>query len=95
MKMVAVSKTAKSLNALLQQARRGSIILRAGDGSEYLLRAMDDFDQEVERTAGNEELTRFLSERSRKPGAISLREVKRRLHLEVDSHRRGKKTKQK
>jgi len=50
MKTVTVPKNKKSINTLLDQARRQNLVLRAADGTEFILAEIDDFDREIELT---------------------------------------------
>jgi len=66
---------------LLQQARDDDLILRLPDGTEFLLVAVDDFDQEIARTRNNPRLMAVLEARAQQKATIPLEEVKRRLGL--------------
>jgi hypothetical protein len=66
---------------LLDQARDEDLIVRLADGSEFLLVALDDFDQEITRTRNNPKLMALLEARAKQTETISLDEVKRRLGL--------------
>lgn len=82
MKTVKVSGRAKTLMALLKQARQGGLILQAPEGREYVLAEIDDFGDEVERTSKNRRLMKLLEERGTEEGALKLEEVKKQLGLE-------------
>lgn len=87
MKTVNISKQAKTINALLEKARDEDLIVKAADGTEYLLRFIDDFDYEIAQQRANEELMVFLDERVRRAQqekGIPLEEVKRQLGLDSD-----------
>ena len=60
MKTVAISPQAAEINALLDQARDDELLVRTADGSEFLLTAVDEFDQEVARTRQNAMLMELL-----------------------------------
>jgi hypothetical protein len=66
---------------LLDQARGDDLILRLGDGSESLVVAIDDFDDEIARTRKNPRLMALLEARTRQTATIPLVEVKKRLGL--------------
>jgi hypothetical protein len=66
---------------LLDQARDEDLIVRLADGSEFLLVALDDFDQEIARTRNNPKLMALLEARAKQTETIPLDEVKRRLGL--------------
>ena len=84
MKSVNVPKQAKTINALLEEARHEDVIVKASDGTEFLLSAIEDFDQEIAQQRRNKKLMTFLDERfrrARQAKGISLEEVKRQLGL--------------
>jgi hypothetical protein len=66
---------------LLEQARDEDLVVRLADGSEFLLVAIDDFDQEIARTRNNPRLMALLEARAKQTATVSLDEVKRRLGL--------------
>ncbi len=95
MKTIAVSARAKTLNDLLNKARRGTIILESADGQRFALTSVNDweafdvgnnndFASEVERTGKNKRLMMSLAARrkSGKAKSIPLVEVKRQLGLD-------------
>lgn len=81
MKTVAVPLQAVEINALLEQARDDELLVRTADGSEFLLTAVDEFDQEIARTRQNAKLMALLEERAKQSKTIPLDEVKRQLGL--------------
>ena len=81
MKTVAVPPQAAEIHALLEQARDDELLVRTADGSEFLLSAVDDFDQEIARTRQNAKLMALLDERAKQSKTIPLDEVKRQLGL--------------
>ncbi len=77
MKPTIVPREEKTLNALLQKARRRNVILESADGQRYVLAAIsnwqgfevgdsDDFAEEVKHTAQNKELAQFMAERRKR-----------------------------
>jgi hypothetical protein len=80
-KTVAVPLQAVEINALLEQARDDELLVRTADGSEFLLTAVDEFDQEIARTRQNAKLMALLEERAKQSKTIPLDEVKRQLGL--------------
>jgi hypothetical protein len=67
---------------LLEQAGHADLIIRLGDGREFLLvECKDDFAREVESTRNNQELMDLLEARARQVETVPLEEVKRRLGL--------------
>lgn len=81
MKTVTVPPQATEINVLLEQARQEDILVRAADGAEFMLIAVDDFDQELERTRQNAKLMALLDTRAKQTQTIPLDEVKRQLGL--------------
>jgi hypothetical protein len=80
-KEVTVSPSQADLIALLDDARTEDVLLRAADGSEFLLTAIDDFDEEISRTRQNKELMALLDERASEKETIPWEEAKRELGL--------------
>ena len=81
MKTIKVSRQARTLNALLQRARRENVVLRSADGDEFILAEIDDFNREIELTRQNKQLLKLLASRAKKKATISLEEAKQRLDL--------------
>lgn len=81
MKTITVPAQAVEVNALLEQARAEDLIVRAADGTQFILTAVDDFDEEVAQTRRNAKVTALLDERAKQTQTIPLDEVKRRLGL--------------
>ena len=82
MKTVTVSKRAKSINALLKQARRQNLILRSPEGHEFILAELDDFSREIELTRQNKQLMEMLVRRAKQTKTIPLKEAKAQLDLD-------------
>lgn len=81
MKTITVSPRSRVLHELLEQAEHENLILRTGDGREFVLAEVDGFDREIELTRQNEELMRFLDRRGREEATITLEEARRRLGI--------------
>lgn len=81
MKTIEIREGIPSINDLLKLAREENIILRLPDGQEFLLAEIDDFKREIELTRNNEDLMRFLDERSKNPRTYTLNEVREQLGL--------------
>ncbi|MEK6287410.1 MAG: hypothetical protein AABO57_16840 [Acidobacteriota bacterium] len=79
MKTVKVSKRAKGVNTLLEQAQRENLIVRSHDGREFILAEIDDFDREIELTRRNKKLMKLLDTRGKQTKTISLEEAKAQL----------------
>ncbi len=80
MKIIDVPPDATEINALLDQARCDDLVLRAADGTQFVLG--EDFEDEVRRTRENKQLMELLDERRREAATIPLEQVKRELGLE-------------
>jgi len=82
-KTVAIPSQAAEVNALLAQARDEDVLVQTADGSEFVLTAVDEFDQEIARTRQNAKLMALLDERAKQTQTVPLDEVKRQLGLTV------------
>jgi hypothetical protein len=82
MKTILVSPQSADVNGLLDQARDEDLIVRTADGVEFLLSAIDDFDEEIVRTRRNEKLMTLLDERGSQSKTIPLEAVKQQLGLQ-------------
>ena len=69
MKINLISPQSTEIRELLEQARHEDLIVRAADGSEFMLTAVDDFDEEIARSRRNAKLMAFLDERARETAA--------------------------
>jgi hypothetical protein len=81
MKTIDLVETPPDVAHLLDQARDEDLIVRLADGSEFLLVAVDDFEEEIARTRNNPRLMALLEARAKQTETIPLDEVKRRLGL--------------
>ena len=81
MKTVTIPPQATDINVLLEQARQEDILVRAADGAEFMLSAVEDFDQEIARTRQNAKLMALLDRRAKQTRTVPLDEVKRHLGL--------------
>jgi len=81
MKTITIPPQATEVNALLEQARREDILVQAADGTEFMVTAVDEFDQEIARTRQNTKLMTLLDERAKQAQTVPLDEVKRQLGL--------------
>jgi hypothetical protein len=91
MKTVDVAKQSLAVNALLDKARQEDVLVRAADGSEFLLTAVDDFAEEITRTRENKKLMAFLERRARESSTMTLDQVKQRLGFETPRKRTSSK----
>ena len=81
MKTIDFAQAPPEVARLLDQARDEDLLVRLADGSEFLLVAIDDFDEEIARTRNNPRLMALLEARAGQTATIPLDEVKRRLGL--------------
>ena len=81
MKTIDLPQTSHDVAHLLDQARQDDLVVRLSDGSEFLLVALDEFDQEIARSRNNPRLMALLEARASQSATVSLHEVKRRLPL--------------
>ncbi|MEI8374419.1 MAG: hypothetical protein WCJ35_16465 [Planctomycetota bacterium] len=81
MKTISITTQSAEVNALLAQARQEDILVRTVDGTQFMLTAIDDFDEEVARTRRNVHLMALLEERAKQAKTVPLDEVKRQLGL--------------
>lgn len=79
MRTIAVSKRAKGINALLNQAWRQNLIIRSPDGREFVLAEVDDCNREIELMRKNKQLMAFLDLRARQTETVPLDVVKAQL----------------
>lgn len=82
MKTLKVSTKAKSINSLLQKARRGGLILRSSEGHEFILAEIDDFNREIELAKQNKSLMKLLDSRGKQTKTFKTSEVKKQLGLD-------------
>jgi hypothetical protein len=81
MRTVAISRRARGINALLQQARRQNLIVRSPDGHEFILAEVDDFNREIGLARQNKQLMALLNQRAKQTQTVPLNEVKKQLGL--------------
>jgi len=80
-KTISISPQSAEVNALLAQARQEDVLVCTADGSQFMLTAIDDFDEEVARSRRNVQLMALLDERAKQAKTVPLDEVKRQLGL--------------
>ncbi len=81
MKTIEVTPNEDELNAVLDCAREEDVLVRAADGTQFMVTVIDEFDEEIIRTRRNEKLMAFLEKRAQPTARISSEEVKRSLGL--------------
>jgi hypothetical protein len=81
MKTISIPSDASDVNTLLEQARQEDLLVRAADGTEFVLTVVDEFDLEIARTRQNARLMALLDERARQTETLPMDEVRRRIGL--------------
>lgn len=81
MKTIELSIELPPLREVLEMAAEESVLLRTPEGREFVLSEVDDLDEEVALIRQNQELLRFLEERSREGERFTLDEVRKKLDL--------------
>ncbi len=81
MKTIDLTQTSVDIGHLLEQARQDDLVVRLADGSEFLLVALDEMDQEVAKSRNNPRLMALLEARAAQTATVPLDEVRRRLQL--------------
>ena len=81
MKTIDLPHASSDVTELLKQASADDLVVRLPDGSEFMLVAIDEFDQEIARSRANPRLMALLESRAKQPATISLDAVKRQLGL--------------
>ena len=81
MRVIDIPQDAVAVNRLLDQARSDDLLLRAVDGTEFMLTIVDDFEHEIRRTRRNKSLMALLDERGKEAAIIPLEEIERELGL--------------
>jgi hypothetical protein len=81
MKTITIPPQAAEVNAILAQAREEDVLVRSADGGEFMLTAVDDFDEEIARGRRSDKLMALLDQRAKQTQTIPLEEVKRQLGL--------------
>jgi hypothetical protein len=82
MKTVHLSKNPpKEIQSLLNKAREDDVVVQTADGAEFILFAIDDFDEEIAKTRRNKKLMALLDSRAKQTKTIPLDQVKKKLGL--------------
>jgi hypothetical protein len=79
MKAIDLTKSAPTLNQVLQLAGEENVVLRTPEGRQFVLAEIDDFADEVARVGQNNDLMKLLDERSRETTTVPLEQVRDRL----------------
>ena len=81
MKTIDLTQATGEMARLLDAARQDDLVVRLADGSEFLVIALDEFDEELARTRNNPRLIALLVARAAQTSTVSLDEVKQRFNL--------------
>ena len=81
MKTITISRRARSVHAILKQARKENVILRSPEGEEFILAEVDDFNREIELARQNRALMKILDARARQTETVSSEEARGLLGL--------------
>lgn len=81
MKTVTIQHPVAEVLALLEQAHDEDIVVRLADGREFILAAVDDFDEEIAQTRKHAALMALLEERAKERATVSLDSLKHELGL--------------
>src|SRR5260370_5938224 len=76
MKIITISRRARSTRALLRRARRENVILRSPEGDEFVLAEVDDVNREIALASQHRALMKFLDARSRQTRTVSSAEAR-------------------
>lgn len=76
MKSITVSSRARTVQQLLKQALRESLVLRTKDGRAFILAEIAQFDRDIELARPDNELQRMLVRRGKEKATIPLSEIK-------------------
>ena len=79
MKTIDLSTTSMSLHELLDFARNESVVVKASDGTSFVLSMVDEFATEVELLRQHHTFLTLLDEYKQERKTISLDEVEERL----------------
>jgi hypothetical protein len=88
MRTVNLGEDKLDLQAIINLAREGPVLLLAADGKEFLLAEADDFEKEVETLRGSQAFQRFLDERSACAKRIPLEEIEAEIEQELAAQRK-------
>ena len=81
MKTINLQKDSPSLRQLLTMASNESVLLVSDDGKTFILEEADQFDREVEKLGNSKRFMKFLEERSKEKGVISIEQLISNLNI--------------
>ena len=80
MKAIDLRQEKISLKDLLRLASLESLIIFSEDGNQYILEEADAFEKEVAILGKSEKFMKFLEERSKEEGTISIDDMEKKFH---------------
>ena len=89
MKAIDLSTSSPSLTEVLDLAGEDNVILKTPEGRQFVLAEIDDFADEVARTARNGSLGELLRARSQEKEVLSLRQVREQLNADKKRRQKG------
>jgi hypothetical protein len=81
MKTIELPQTSPEVASLLAQASDEDLVVKLPDGREFIVVAIDDFDDEIARTRANPKIMALLDARAKSSATLSLDEARRSLGL--------------
>jgi hypothetical protein len=81
MKTINLPQASEDVVRLFDEARQHDVVVKLADGSEFMLIAIDEYDDEIAKSRSNPRLMALLEARASQTATIPLNEVKRRLDL--------------
>lgn len=85
MKTVNLAEGDRSISELIEMARSEPVLVRASDGTDFILEEADEFEREIAALGASEKFMSFLERRSREGKEISASDVAKRMGIEPDS----------
>ena len=89
MRTINLSEETLDLKAIIELASKEPVMLLTPDGREFVLAEADDFDTEVAALRSSSAFQRFLDDRSRSNGHISLDEIEAEIDRDLAAERKS------
>jgi hypothetical protein len=83
MKTIDLAETPLDLDTIIRIAREESVLLLLPDGKEFCIAEADDFEKEIEALRQSRSFQKFLEQRSKTNGKVSLEEVEQQITKEI------------
>jgi hypothetical protein len=87
MKTVDLKRDKLDFDKLTNLARQEPLLILTSDGGQFILSLVDDFEQEVEALRTSRSFQRFLEERAKNQGSISLSKIEREIEQELSKEK--------